>query len=205
VHIHFSSKQTPKRQKKERMEIMNTQEGGYDQPTQQQQEYEDENKDVIIDEEDPDLPPNWIPLLAEDDSIYFYNVKSRCSRWKIPKKRPDPQQVRASHILIKHKDVRNPISKGANNQNLPVQRTFEEALKIADDIRKEIGTDSKKFAEIAKAQSDCNSFERGGDLGKFVRHKMHKEFSDAAFELDIGEISGVIASPSGLHIILRTE
>jgi len=154
---------------------------------------------------DPDLPPNWVPLLTSDDSVYFYNVKSRASRWQVPKKAPEPQHIRASHILIKHRDVKNPVSKGQGRKEQPIERSFEEALKALEEIRSEIGNDAVKFAELAKSQSDCNSWERGGDLGKFVRHKMHKEFSDAAFELDVNEISGVIASPSGLHIILRTE
>ena len=163
------------------------------------------NEQGIRPEEDPELPPNWIPLLTDDNRVYFYNVKSRASRWTAPKRAPEPQQIRASHILVKHREVKNPVSKGANKNGQPVERSFEEALQIAEQLRAAIGTDAKLFAEIAKGQSDCNSFERGGDLGRFVRHKMHKEFSDAAFELDVGEISGVIVSPSGLHIILRTE
>ena len=164
------------------------------------QETNESNNGEPVDD-DPELPPNWIPLIDDNDNVYFYNVKSRVSRWNVPKKVPEPLQVRACHILIKHRDVKNPVSKGAHPG--PVTKTFEEALHEAEEIRARIGGDIKKFQEIAKEESDDNSYVRGGDLGRFTRNKMHKEFSDAAFELDINEISGVISSPSGLHIILQ--
>lgn len=155
-------------------------------------------------DEDPVLPPNWIPLLDEStDQVYFYNVKSRASRWDVPKFVPEPQQVRASHMLVKHSAVKNPVSKGAHPGN--VERSLEEALTIAHKLRQEIGSDTRKFAQVAQRESDCNSYSRGGDLGRFTRTKMHKEFSDAAFELGVNEISDVVSSPSGLHVILRTE
>jgi NIMA-interacting peptidyl-prolyl cis-trans isomerase 1 len=156
-------------------------------------------------EQDPELPPNWVPLLTPDGQVYYYNVKSRASRWVPPAKVPEPQQIRASHILVKHKEVKNPFSKGQDKAGQPVDKEFDEALKIAEELHTMVMRDPKVFSEVAKANSDCNSWERGGDLGRFVRHKMHKEFSDAAFELDVGEISGVVVSPSGLHIVLRTE
>lgn len=166
---------------------------------------ESTNKGSTQNQFEPNLPPNWIPLLTPDGQVYYYNVKSRVSRWTVPAKVAEPQQIRASHILIKHKEVKNPFSKGQNKVGQPVELEFDEALKTAQELHAMVIRNPRNFAEIAKANSDCNSWERGGDLGKFVRHKMHKEFSDAAFELDVGEISGVIVSPSGLHIIMRTE
>ena len=136
-----------------------------------------------------------------------------------------PATVRARHILFKHVNVKNPVSKGANPG--PVTRTEEEALKQISEILNLVLKDPSKFAEIAKKVSDCNSFKGGGDLGKFKREAMHKEvccafvkcgeltthdvnkkskqFSDAAFALQVNEVSGVVASPSGLHIIMRYE
>ncbi|HLM71550.1 MAG TPA: peptidylprolyl isomerase, partial [Polyangiaceae bacterium] len=47
--------------------------------------------------------------------------------------------------------------------------------------------------------------ERGGDLGVFDRSTMVKTFADAAFELGVGQVSGIIETVYGFHIIKRTE
>lgn len=60
------------------------------------------------------------------------------------------------------------------------------------------------FAELARTQSDCPSKARGGDLGYFPRGRMLKEFEDAAFALDINEVSGIVRTSTGFHIIKLT-
>jgi len=54
-------------------------------------------------------------------------------------------------------------------------------------------------------ESDCNSYKRGGDLGMFGLGKMQKPFEEAAFNLDIGELSQPVETASGIHLILRTQ
>lgn len=84
----------------------------------------------------------------------------------------------------------------------------EEAIEKIKEFRKEImEADDKreKFEEIAKKESDCSSAGRGGDLGKFGRGKMQKSFEQAAFKLNVGEISDIVDSDSGIHIIMRIE
>jgi len=56
---------------------------------------------------------------------------------------------------------------------------------------------------IAQQVSECRSAANGGDLGFFGRGDMQKSFEDAAFGLQVGEISGLVDSDSGIHIILR--
>jgi len=61
------------------------------------------------------------------------------------------------------------------------------------------------FQAIAQTDSDCSSAKRGGDLGHFGRGQMQKPFEEAAYGLKVGELSGVVDTDSGVHIVLRTE
>lgn len=63
----------------------------------------------------------------------------------------------------------------------------------------------KRFQEIAFDESDCGSHERGGDLGLFGRGQMQKPFEDASFALQVGQISELVDTDSGIHIILRVQ
>lgn len=61
------------------------------------------------------------------------------------------------------------------------------------------------LAQLAQKYSDCSSAKRGGDLGPFGRGTMQKPFEDAAFGLKVGELSGIIETESGLHLIERLK
>ena len=60
------------------------------------------------------------------------------------------------------------------------------------------------FAEAAARESHCSSARAGGDLGAFGRGAMQAAFEGPAFALGVGELSGVVSSDSGMHLILRT-
>ena len=59
------------------------------------------------------------------------------------------------------------------------------------------------FCAAAQQRSDCGSFKAGGDLGFFGRGQMQKPFEDASFALQVGEMTGIVDTDSGSHILLR--
>ena len=59
------------------------------------------------------------------------------------------------------------------------------------------------FAKEAQKRSDCGSYRSGGDLGFFGRGAMQKPFEEATYALSVGEVSGVVNTDSGSHIIMR--
>jgi NIMA-interacting peptidyl-prolyl cis-trans isomerase 1 len=148
---------------------------------------------------------------------YFYNPETKTSLWETPEgltseqveKLPGaeyltrPVQVRASHLLVKHSGSRNPIS--WRNEKKPVTRSKAEAIEIIKGYQSEINGSPETFAILAKNHSDCNSARKGGDLGHFGPGQMQKPFEDAAFALKIGEMSDVVETDSGVHLIFRTE
>ncbi len=79
--------------------------------------------------------------------------------------------------------------------------TEEEAKSIIDQLKEGI----IDFAELAKEKSICPSAENGGDLGFFARGQMVKEFEDASFSLEPGEISDIVKTEFGYHIIKCEE
>jgi len=113
---------------------------------------------------------------------------------------PVPGQVRARHILIKHRDVRNPVSKRTGQ---PVSISRDEARAVIESLRQHILSGEASFEEVARIESDCNSYKRGGDLGWFDYTTMQEPFARVAFlELkQTGDISDVVETSSGFHLI----
>ena len=79
-------------------------------------------------------------------------------------------------------------------------KTEKEVNVVLERIKK-----GEKFSAIAKDVSLCPSKKRGGDLGTFGRGQMVKEFEKTAFALDKGQISGIVKTKFGYHIIRRLE
>ncbi len=104
------------------------------------------------------------------------------------------EQVKASHILIKP-DTTDPNTDP--NQAKAIARAK------AEDLLKQV-KEGADFAELAKANSDCPSSENGGDLGFFGRGQMVPPFDNAAFELETGQVSGIVETEFGYHIIKVT-
>lgn len=91
----------------------------------------------------------------------------------------ESNMVKASHILVEN---------------------LEEAKKIKSEL-----DDGADFADLAQEYSSCPSKDRGGDLGFFGEGAMVKEFEDAAFAMEVGEISDPVKTQFGYHIIKVTD
>lgn len=101
----------------------------------------------------------------------------------------EPEERRASHVLIS--------SDGDAGK--------EKAKAKAEEVLKDIQKNPSRFAELAKQHSqDPGSAQKGGDLGYFGRGMMVKPFEDAVFQQKEGEISGLVESDFGYHIIKVT-
>ena len=139
----------------------------------------------------------WYYVIS--DQVY---KKIRLDRGTFVKNKDDPEvvlpdEISASHILISYK--------GADRADSKITRTKEAAKKEAVRIRGLIVNEGKNFAEMAKQHSDGPSASKGGDLGKFKFEVMAKSFSEAAFALDIEEVSTVVETGFGYHVIKRTN
>ena len=93
-----------------------------------------------------------------------------------------------------------PLTRVQNN----ITRSQAEAEEILRDFQAQINGDAAKFAELAQEHSDCSSHAKGGDLGWFGRGQMQRPFEEATYALQPGQMSGIVSSDSGVHLILRT-
>ena len=105
----------------------------------------------------------------------------------------EPPQVRASHILVKTDDGDEEAKAKARAKidSLRAQITMEINVEQA-------------FADAARENSDCPSGKEGGDLGWFGPGQMVPEFDKAAFEMKVDEISDVVETQFGFHILRKT-
>jgi hypothetical protein len=117
---------------------------------------------------------------------------------------PAPQQAQppremfgAKHILVMYK--------GSRRAPPGIERTKEEAQARAAEAQKK-AKGGTKFEDLVKEYSDePNAGQRGGDLGKFPKGSMVPEFQAGLEKTKVGEISDVVESPFGFHVILRTQ
>jgi peptidyl-prolyl cis-trans isomerase C len=121
--------------------------------------------------------------VSEKDARQYYDENGEMFR--------QPETVKARHILIK-------LTKDAD----------EETTKKAEALIEEITEKQKggeSFEDLAKQYSEGPSAPQGGDLGYFPRGMMVKEFDDAVFSMKPGEVSGVVRTQFGLHLIKLEE
>jgi peptidyl-prolyl cis-trans isomerase SurA len=103
---------------------------------------------------------------------------------------PDqPQSVKLSHILLEIK---------------PSEKTLDSLIAKAEEVRR-LAVQGEDFAELAKGYSNDPTAQQGGDLGYFGRGDMIPEFEQIAFNLEPGQVSEVVKTEFGYHIIKVEE
>jgi peptidyl-prolyl cis-trans isomerase C len=121
--------------------------------------------------------------VSEKESRAYYDSKLESFK--------KPEQVRASHILIK-------VDPGADEAKKAEARTKIESLQAK--LKK--GDD---FGALAKEYAEGPSGPKGGDLGFFGRGQMVKPFEETAFSMKPGQVSGMVETRFGYHLIMVTE
>jgi len=133
---------------------------------------------------DPARYEDKIGPLGEDELQRYY--RRNLDQFEIK------EQVKAAHILLR-------VDENADAE------TVQKRKELAEDLLKKL-KDGADFAQLAKTYSDDKSnAAKGGELGTFGRGTMVREFEDAAFSLRPGQLSGVVRTPFGFHIIKVEE
>ena len=125
--------------------------------------------------------------VTEDEARKYYDEN--------PKRFETPEQIRASHILIKPE-----LSDPNTDPNEAKAKAKAKAQELLRQIR-----DGADFAELAKAHSTCLSAANGGDLEFFPRGQATPPFDEAAFALEVEQVSEVVETDYGYHIIKVTD
>jgi hypothetical protein len=116
---------------------------------------------------------------------------------KREKRAGEPARISAKHLLVKYY--------GAKGAKPAIARSREEACLRAIEARDKLrgGADFSKM--VIEYSEEPGAASREGSVGSVERSDMVPPFADAAFELDIGQLSDVVESDFGFHVIVRTE
>ncbi|DAA78797.1 TPA_exp: Peptidylprolyl isomerase [Trichophyton benhamiae CBS 112371] len=176
---------------------------------------------------DTGLPSGWEVRHSNSKNLpYYFNAISKESRWEPPAGTDTEKlkvymaahhsvqagdrhgasgqgegKIRASHLLIKHRESRRPSSWRESE----ITRSKDDAIEILRGHKQRIEAGEASLGDIATSESDCSSARKRGDLGFFGRGEMQAEFEQAAFALKVGEVSDIVETASGVHLIERVQ
>lgn len=145
-------------------------------------------------------PEKYAPLA---DALFALHVGEVTEPIKHPHgfvvaKRCAVEKIHSAHILVRYK--------GAKNAEAKIKRSKADAHKLAEKVHKEVTAPGADFSALAKKYSEDGSAERGGDMGTIGRGMFVPPYEDAAFALAApGDVSGVVESDFGFHVIRRVD
>jgi NIMA-interacting peptidyl-prolyl cis-trans isomerase 1 len=155
----------------------------------------------------PALPPpwRWKESRSTPGDYYCVNEKTGERRWQAPsesKPKRNDDKVTVVHCLLKHADSRRPSS----HRTPKISLAKSDARNEADALRERVAASSDMEAALsdeASKRSDCPSSTNGGRLKPFQRGDLERAFEAAAFRLAVGELSPVVETAAGFHVVLR--
>ncbi|KAF2721508.1 peptidyl-prolyl cis-trans isomerase [Polychaeton citri CBS 116435] len=174
------------------------------------------------------LPAGWEVRHSNSKNLpYYFNPGTKESRWEPPTGTDSDTlksymgqyhtatlsregaanaqnldgKIRCAHLLVKHRDSRRPSSW----RQAQITRSKDDAMVIIKGYEEKIRSGASSLGDLATTESDCSSARKRGDLGFFGQGDMQKEFEESSFDLQPGEISPIIETASGLHLIERLE
>ena len=116
----------------------------------------------------------------------------------------DAEEVHVLHILRKHSGSRKPKNRGGQLITCSKEEAEQYLEEIANQLVGLSGEELRaQFSALARSDSDCASAKKGGDYGRFQRGQRELAFEDAAFALKVGDVSDIVSTMSGVHLILR--
>ena len=142
----------------------------------------------------PSAPPPAAAKVPDKAAVEQCFAAARSSRARFS---GEPAKVGARHVLVKYQ--------GAKNADAKITRTREQACLRAMEARDQArsGVD---FADLVKQFSDeAGADSRHGFIGVVQRKDLERPFADALFELSVNQLSDIVETDFGFHVIQRTE
>jgi len=113
------------------------------------------------------------------------------------RKASEPEKVGVRHVLVKYK--------GAKNAAETIERSREDACLRALEARDKVLGGADFDAIVGEYSDEAGAAGRRGSLGTLPRSELAPPFADAAFELTVGQMSDVVETDFGFHLIVRNE
>jgi hypothetical protein len=114
-----------------------------------------------------------------------------------PRKPDEPVRIGLRHILVRHAD--------STRADASVTRTRGEACLRAREALQALESGTEWDEAVARFSDEKGAATRHGSLGSLTRDDLDPAFADAAFELEPDQLSYVVESPAGFHVILRVD
>ncbi len=141
--------------------------------------------------------PSWVGGARAETAAARIEAEEAALAKEAADQAREPSRIGAKHILVMHA--------GSERKPEGITRSKDEAKKRATEALAKIRAGAA-FDDLVKQYSDePGAAARNGDLGVFEKKVMVRAFAEIAFKLEVGQVSEVVETPFGFHVIQRTE